>query len=190
VQPMNAKRKWLVIGGRWQAVSSQRPPANGDQSSSESGFTLLELIITMTIIAILVAGTVPVANNMIKREKERELRRNLREIRMAIDTYNNACKNWPVTDLSKPAVANGETEQELKCYPKDLMTLVDGIPGPIDTQRFLRRIPKDPFANPNEDPKNQWETIKASETSSGNHVFDVRSKSQGTALDGTKYGDW
>jgi general secretion pathway protein G len=155
---------------------------------SEAGFTLLELIITLAIISILAATTIPVARNVIRRNKELELRRNLREIRMAIDNYNAACR-------MPPGFSDFETDfQEEQCYPKDLEVLVKGVKakGAIDkTFRFLRRIPNDPFTGKpdwgfrsiNDDPDStSWD---------GKHVWDVYSNAPGTALDGkTKYGDF
>jgi general secretion pathway protein G len=154
----------------------------------EAGFTLLELIITLAIISILAASTIPVARNVIKRNKELELRRNLREMRMAIDNYNAACR-------TPPGFSKFETdEQEQQCYPKDLEVLVKGVKaaGAVDrTFRFLRRIPNDPFTGKpdwgfrsiNDDPDSTgWD---------GKHVWDVYSNAPGTALDGkTKYKDF
>jgi general secretion pathway protein G len=154
----------------------------------EAGFTLLELIITLAIISILAASTIPVARNVIKRNKEMELRRNLREMRMAIDNYNAACR-------TPPGFSKFETDEEAQqCYPKDLEVLVKGIKsaGPEDkTLRFLRRVPNDPFTG-----KPDWGTRSMNDdpdstSTDGKHVWDVFSNAPGTALDGkTKYKDF
>lgn len=183
-----------IVGGRWSAVrkqliSAHRPSAT---SLSESGFTLLELIITLTIIAILVAGTVPFAHNMIKREKEMELRRNLREIRKAIDAFHSQCQPM------KQANTLLASEMPEDCYPQSLQALVDGYepPNPPNTYvRFLRRIPIDPFTGRSdswglrstEDDPFSTGSGKVSQT---NGIFDVYSTAPGKALDGTEYSKW
>lgn len=153
---------------------------------SARGFTLLELIITLAIIAILAAGTIPVARNLIKREREMELRRSLREIRKAIDAYKFACDNGQVGMLDRKV--------EDECYPTDLEILVEGIhpPNKADsTIRFLRRIPKDPFTGNTDWGMRSVQDDPDSTSWGGQNVFDVYSKAQGTALDGkTQYKDW
>jgi general secretion pathway protein G len=146
------------------------------------GFTLIELIVTVFIISILVGLAIPLARNSIKREKEFELRSALREMRVAIDNYKNASDRGLI--MSKV-----DTEG----YPETLQVLVDGVQmtGTVDKKlKLLRRIPKDPMTNSAEwglrsyqdDPKmNSW---------GGQDVFDVYTKSEGTAFDGTKYKDW
>ena len=147
------------------------------------GFTLIELIVTVFIISILVGVAVPLARNSIKRQKEVELREALREIRTAIDNYKAA------TDLGRiPQKVDTEG------YPEKLQVLVDGVDinGTVGKKlKLLRRIPIDPMTNSTDwglrsyqdDPKN-------SSSWGGQDVFDVYTKSQGTALDGTKYKDW
>jgi general secretion pathway protein G len=147
------------------------------------GFTLIELIVTVFIISILVGVAVPLARNSIKRQKEVELREALRDIRTAIDKYKDASDRGFI-----PAKVDSEG------YPEKLQQLVDGVDmnGTVGKKlKLLRRIPIDPMTNTTEwglrsyqdDPKN-------SASWGGQNVFDVYTKSQGTALDGTKYKDW
>lgn len=183
-----------LVGNRRSAVGEQpirdhRQPAT---DSSESGFTLLELIITLTIIAILVAGTVPFAHNMIKREKEMELRRNLREIRKAIDSFHNQC--LPM----KQANTLLGSEMPEDCYPQSLEALVEGYepPNPPNTYvRFLRRVPIDPFTGRSDSWGLRSTEDEPFSTGSGkisktNGIFDVYSTASGRALDGTEYSKW
>jgi general secretion pathway protein G len=150
---------------------------------------LLELIITLAIISILAASTIPVARNVIRRNKELELRRNLREMRMAIDRYNVDCKMQLISPF--------ELDQEDQCYPKNLEVLVKGVKantttsGQIDkTLRYLRRLPNDPITG-----KPDWGVRSMEDDGdsigSGKYVWDVYSNAPGTALDGkTKYKDF
>lgn len=183
-----------AVGGR-RSVSGEQPATDNRQPAAgqaESGFTLLELIITLTIIAILVAGTVPFAHNMIKREKEMELRRSLRDIRKAIDSFHNQC--LPMKQSN--SLLGSEMPED--CYPQSLQALVDGYepPNPPNTYvRFLRRIPIDPFTGRNdswglrstEDDPFSTGSGKVSQT---NGIFDVYSSAPGKALDGTEYTKW
>jgi general secretion pathway protein G len=148
----------------------------------QRGFTLIELIVTVFIISILVGLAIPLARNSIKRQKEFELRAALREMRLAIDNYKNASDRGLI-------MMKVDTEG----YPETLQVLVDGVQmtGTVDKKlKLLRRIPKDPMTNSTEwglrsyqdDPKmNSW---------GGQDVFDVYTKAEGTAFDGTKYKDW
>ncbi len=145
----------------------------------QRGLTLVELIVAITILLILTGMAIPLARVRIKREKERELRYDLWQMRDAIDRYKDAA------DRNAFQVKIG-TEG----YPPDLDTLVNGVDVAGKKVRFLRSIPTDPMTG-----KAEWNTRAMqddpkSESSSGKNVFDVRSKSDGTALDGTKYKDW
>jgi general secretion pathway protein G len=148
------------------------------------GFSLLELIITLSILAILVAGAVPLMRNSIKREREMELRRNLRDLRTAIDSYHLACLRGDVSPLDRKV--------EDECYPPTLEILVEGIhpPNKTNTIRFLRRIPVDPMLGKAEWGMSSVQDDPGGGSWGGQNVFDVFSKSEATALNGTKYKDW
>jgi general secretion pathway protein G len=151
---------------------------------TETGFTLLELIITLGILAILVAGAIPLMKNSIKREREIELRRNLRELRQAIDRYKIACEGGLVGPLDRKV--------EDECYPHSLEILVEGIHPPNTTRtiRFLRRIPRDPLTGKTEWGLRSMQDDRDSASWGGQNVYDIYSKSEGTALNGTKYKEW
>ena len=151
------------------------------RNNLQSGMTLLELIIACSILVILASAALPVARYSIVRGKESELRRDLREMKDAIDRYKD------LADQQKIRVEVGSEN-----YPPDLDTLVKGVQvGTADKKvRFLRKIPVDPMTGHadwglrcvTDDPDSMsW---------CGKNVFDVYSKSQGTALDGSKYSDW
>ena len=146
-----------------------------------SGTTLLELIIACTILLILASAAAPLIRTTILRSREAELRRNLREIRTAIDRYQ---------DLADRGLI--QTEVTSGGYPPDLDTLVQGVYLGAATKRirFLRRIPVDPMTGRREWGLRSIQDDPDSTSWGGSNVFDVYSKSQGTALDGTKYAAW
>lgn len=147
------------------------------------GFTLLELVVTATVLLILASVTIPLVRNGIKREKEIELRRDLREMRTAIDQYKRDAEQQKI---KAPA-------PEDNFYPESLEMLVEGVPatGSIHRKvRFLRRIPVDPFTgkaewglrNSNDDPNStSW---------GGGHVYDVYSLAPGKGMNGIPYSQW
>jgi general secretion pathway protein G len=149
---------------------------------SEAGMTLLELIIASAVLVVLAAGALPTIRFVVVRPKEAELRRELREIRDAIDRYKD------YSDLNFVRAKFGS-----EGYPPDLETLVKGVQfggSATSTIRFLRRIPVDPMTG-HADWNLQSVQQEADSTSwDGNNVYEVHSKSQGTALDGTHYADW
>jgi general secretion pathway protein G len=184
---MGSRRKSTECGNDSFPTPYSPLPIPHSPFHTESGFTLLELIIALGIIAILTAGAIPVAKNFIKREKEIELRRNLREIRKAIDAYQLACQSQQLGPLDRPPPEN-------MCYPESLEVLVEGVIPPNQVEgklRWLRRIPKDPFTG-NTDWGMRSVDDDPNSIGGGSHgVFDVYSKSNEKALDGkTQYKDW
>jgi general secretion pathway protein G len=145
----------------------------------QRGLTLVELIVAMTIMVILTGAALPVARTAIRREKERELRRDLWEMRDAIDRYKDAADN------QKFQVKLGS-----EGYPPDLETLVNGVDIGGKKVRFLRKIPKDPMTGNTEWGMRSMQDDPKSTSWGGQSVFDVFTKVEGTALDGTKYQDW
>ena len=194
--------------------------------STARGWTLIELIITLTVLSILTLGVVPIVRTVVKRQKEERLREALREMRMAIDEFHRDTVGSPCP--ANAAVAAVQQPQQppyidprsrvviSECtiftvdnpdrYPPELQTLVSGVSiipranltpgtpaGPIvSTQRkvYLRQIPVDPMTG-----EAEWELRSsydpADSTSWGRqNVFDVRSRSRDTALNGERYSDW
>lgn len=149
---------------------------------SDSGVTLIELLVTMSILSILVVGILPLSKVTYKRTKEIELRQNLRVIRKALDRYKEFADAKKIT-----------TEAFSSGYPKNLETLVKGVElkGPVPMKaKFLRRIPKEPITEDGEWGLRSYFDDPDSETWGGQDVYDVYSKSDKQALDGSNYRDW
>jgi general secretion pathway protein G len=145
----------------------------------ERGLTLVELIVTVAILAILASAAVPIARFQVKRQKERILRDDLWTMRKAIDQYKDAADRHAF-----------QTKVDSYNYPPDLQTLVDGVDVQGKKVKFLRRIPVDPMTGNNDWGERSMQDDPTSDSFGGQNVFDVYSKSDGTALDGTKYKDW
>jgi general secretion pathway protein G len=156
----------------------------------QSGFTLLEIIIVITILSVLTAAAIPLVRNSVKREREAELRLALRQIRQAIDRYKKFHD-----DTNGAAIPI-----ELKTpsgYPKDLNILRDGfIPANVvgtsgNKVKFLRRLPKDPMTDTEDWGRRSYKDEPNSTSWGGEDVFDVYSKSTGVPLNGVgRYSDW
>ncbi len=143
------------------------------------GFTLIELIVATAILVILTGMALPLARLSIRRQKERELRFDLWQMRDAIDRYKDAA------DRGAFQIAVGTDG-----YPKDLQTLVDGVDVAGKKVRFLRKIPVDPMTGNKDWGLHSMQDDPTSDSWGGQNVFDVYTKSEGTALDGTKYKEW
>lgn len=155
-------------------------------ASPKKGFTLVEMLVTLTILAVLAAAIMPLAKIAIKREKEIELRRNLRLIREALDAYKKLADEKKI-----------EIEEGTEGYPPDLETLIKGVElkgekeeSEAEVVKFLRRIPKDPMTNSYEWGLRSYQDDYDSESWGGENVYDVYTKSRATALDKTRYRDW
>ena len=146
---------------------------------SARGLTLIELIIAISIIGLLAGAAVPIVRVRAKRDKEIELRRDLWEMRDAIDRYKDAADRGAF-----------QTKVDSLGYPPDMQTLVDGVDVQGKKLRFLRRIPVDPMTGNTEWGMRSNQDDPDSTSWGGQNVFDVFTKSEGTALDGTKYNTW
>ena len=149
------------------------------RKAGEQGLTLVELIITVAILAILASAAAPIARFQVKRQKERELRYDLWMMRDAIDKYKDAADKGAI-----------QTKVDSQNYPPDLETLVKGVDIQGKKVRFLRRIPVDPMTGNTEWGMRSMQDDPDSDSYGGQSVFDVYSKSEGSALDGTKYSTW
>ena len=152
-------------------------------SKAQRGFTLMELLVTATVLLVLASATIPLARNSIRRQKELELMRDLREMRQAIDAFRADAQQQKVK--APPAEAN--------FCPESLEQLVEGVAvtgSATRKMKYLRRIPIDPFTgkaewglrNTSDDPKStSW---------GGGHVWDVYSNAQGEGVNGIPYREW
>ena len=165
------------IWSRRLASGRQRP---------DRGYTFVELLVVVTILLILASAVLPLAQVTSQRQREGELRRSLREMRTAIDKFKDGVDTGqiPMTELGPGNEA----------YPPDLGTLVDGVTAANDATgrklKYLRRIPMDPMTNSSDWGLRSYQDKPDSTSWGGQNVFDVYSKANGTALDGTKYRDW
>ena len=146
---------------------------------SQRGLTLIELIVATSILLILSAMAVPLARVTIKRQREKDLRAALWQLRDGIDRYKDAA------DRGAFQIKVGS-----EGYPPDLDTLVKGVDVAGKKLKFLRRIPTDPMTGDTDWGLRSMQDDADSDSWDGNNVFDVHTKSTGTALDGTKYKDW
>ncbi len=157
----------------------------------KSGLTLIELLVVISIVAILASAAMPLSRMTVKRTREMELRGNLRTLRSAIDAFKKDCDEKKVSsDYCKAGESNYPESLELLTQPLKLAGSVD------KTKKYLRRIPKDPMTAPDSsDNPNNWGLRSYSDEPDstqwgGGNVFDVYSKSDSIALDGSKYNTW
>ena len=145
--------------------------------------TLIELIVAFTIMLLLTTMSVPLARGKVRREKERQLRYALDEIRKAIDNYKDLADSQKL----------GPQKEGSDNYPESLEVLVEGVKesGQVDKKhKFLRRIPKDPFTNSTDWGKRSTQDDPKSNSWGGQNVFDVYTKTTERAPDGTPYSEW
>jgi len=204
------------------------------ETNNQSGFTLIELVITITVLTILTMGVVPLLKLSVKRQKEQQLHDALRQMRTAIDEFRRDTVGMTCTGTINPTQQQQQQQQQgyvdprskvvvSDCtifgvdnpdrYPPDLQTLMDGVNviprggigggrgerdvdatkvGELSTKKkvYLRKIPIDPMTG-----EADWEFSSCYDSPDsgswgGENVFDVRSKSKETALNGEKYSDW
>jgi general secretion pathway protein G len=158
--------------------------------SPQKGFTLVELIVALSILAVLAWSILPIGKVAVQREREVELRRDLRLMREAIDAYKK------LSDEKKI-----EVKEDTEGYPPTLEILVKGVElqaqGQTDAKskakkivKFLRRIPKDPMTDSFDWGLRSYQDAPDADKWGGENVYDVYTKSQAKALDGTRYRDW
>ena len=159
-------------------ISATLPTMRRAFGRRQRGFTLIELMVATAILVILVGGAVPIAKNVVYREREHELRYDLWMLRDAIDRYKDAADRGAF-----------QLKVGSEGYPPDLDTLVTGVDVGGKKMKFLRKVPVDPMT------KKEWgmrsmQDDPTSDSWGGQNIFDVYTKSDQTALDGTKYKDW
>jgi general secretion pathway protein G len=163
-----------------------RKSESGTTASATAGYTFIEITIVAAIIAILASVALPLAKVTIQRNREIELRRALREIRTAIDKYNDAA--------TQNLISPNDLDNDAEGYPPTLQILVDGVTPANDTSgrklRFLRRIPTDPMTHSTEWGLRSSRDEPDTKSWGGLNVYDVYTKVDGKGLDGTNYRDW
>jgi general secretion pathway protein G len=154
--------------------------------ADDTGFTFIELLVVCAILLILASAVMPLAKVTIQRQREAELRRDLREMRTAIDKFKDAADAGAISAFDIKAGSEN--------YPASLELLVDGVGKANDATgvklKFLRRIPIDPMTHSTEWGMRAYSDRPDSTSWGGSSVYDVYTKSEGKALDGTKYRDW
>jgi general secretion pathway protein G len=159
----------------------------------QKGLTLVEILVVIAIVSILASAAMPLSRMTIKRAKEIELRQSLRTIRAAIDAFNKDCEG------KKLSTVEGYCSADRNNYPESLELLTEPLKlsGPAEkTKKYLRRIPRDPMMplerpdNPNNWGLRSYSDEPDSTFWGGDDVYDVYSKSDAVAIDGSKYSTW
>jgi general secretion pathway protein G len=154
--------------------------------AGESGYSLIELLAVTVVLLVLASAVMPLAKVTVQRSREAELRRSLREMRTAIDRFKDAADLQQIAATDLKAGAEG--------YPPTLEILVEGVRANGDASgrklKFLRRVPIDPMTRSQEWGKRSYQDDADSTSWGGQNVYDVYSRSEGQALDGTRYRDW
>ena len=155
-------------------------------ATGAGGYSFIELLVVVSILFVLASAAMPMAQVASQRQKEIELHRDLREMRTAIDKFKDA--------VDQGLIPSTEVTPGSEGYPEKLEKLVDGVSAAGDASgkklKFLRRIPIDPMTGKAEWSLRSYQDKADSTSWGGQNVFDVYSKSEGQALDGTKYKDW
>eukprot|EP01137_Pigoraptor_chileana_P015453 Opistho-2@71395 len=153
-----------------------------NKSRSLNGFSLIELLITLAILAVLASVTIPMMEMTVKRTQEQELKTALRNIREAIDAYKQASNEGRITK-----------SMEESGYPKNLEMLVEGVTDAKDIKKgkiyFMRRIPADPMNDSGEWGLRSYKST-AGEPKPGNDIFDIYSLSTDIGMNGLPYNEW
>lgn len=178
----------VLINLRRRQARSQSTEKRADRRACQTGFSLVELIVAFTILLVLSSMALPTARYQVRRQRERELKMALTDMKRAIDKYKDMCDAGKI-----------QSKQDEYCYPATLDALVDGVKlnnvitglgqgeGKI---RFLRRIPLDPLTGTREWGMRSMQDDPASTSWGGQNVFDVYTKSSERAADGTPYSEW
>jgi len=183
------KRFWILDRAFSLVNKADSENSGSNIRNRPNGFTLLEIIIVIIILSVLTGAAIPMVRNTVRRERESDLRLALRQLRQAIDRYKL------YHDQSNGTAIPIEWKTQ-SGYPKELKILVDGfipanVVGTSEARvRFLRRLPIDPMTGDTEWGLRSYKDKPDSTSWGGDDVFDVYSKSDGEALNGTKYKDW
>jgi general secretion pathway protein G len=184
---LNQRFKKLFFNSKLRIQNSQFPRG---LVLREGGFTLVEMLVVLAILAVLTAVTLPYAEVTVRRDRELELKRDLREMRIAIDRFHYDWQSGVIPQTSSAASDDG--------YPKTLEVLTRGADSsgvrPVK-QKYLRRVPENPLGDTSLPPEQQWGwraygDPPDSTAWGGADVYDIYCPGDGKALDGSFYHDW